>query len=339
MPGYAVISGYFSNPDMNAKRIIGQGRFFLAFLIQHMFVILLTVPSDHATEVEVWKKANPDWNATGSDLSPPSIMPIQFFGKSGADWFLFTLVVWRCALPLLARFKWPLTTSVILALFMMFTDVGKSVYSNAPFVFGPFFVLGYVLKKDYADKFAAWRQKVTIRIIFVIFALTLVLARQFQTHTEFAIMQSLSCMYGGMIRDPFRHQLGAGQPVPPETTWCQSPIGVISVLGFYVVSAAMIIGFATVVPKQQVWLLTKAGVNSLYIYLCHIWFGMYPLLIVANGIAVSKGPAPILYSLLSVLIVTFLVWACLAGEWVKCLCFYGVEQPYETCCLIEEGAE
>merc|ERR1712032_298422 len=125
--------------------------------------------------------------------------------------------------------------------------------------------------------------------------------------------------------------------IPPESLYCQSPLGVLNVLGFYVVSSLMIIGFMSSIPEREVWLLTKAGVNSLYIYLIHIWFVIIPGMMICEKILLQHGPAPAAMSLISWLFVSFLAWSCMAGEWVKYCCFYCVEPPYERCLLEVDG--
>merc|ERR1712216_334151 len=65
--------------------------------------------------------------------------------------------------------------------------------------------------------------------------------------------------------------------VPEPDFHCQTGRGALLTLLFYVVSMASIFGCMTLVPKKRVYLLTRAGRDSLYIYFGQPWIVALPL--------------------------------------------------------------
>merc|ERR1712125_63838 len=88
------------------------------------------------------------------------------------------------------------------------------------------------------------------------------------------IARNLGCLYGGDLANQMNFDFAEvnitqmiTNPKPyPATHYCQSGPGALQVFCFYAVSMCLILGFITLIPTRRVWLLTRAGANSIYIY-------------------------------------------------------------------------
>eukprot|EP00747_Dinoflagellata_sp_TGD_P001327 gnl/TRDRNA2_/TRDRNA2_101852_c1_seq1.p1 gnl/TRDRNA2_/TRDRNA2_101852_c1~~gnl/TRDRNA2_/TRDRNA2_101852_c1_seq1.p1 ORF type:complete len:190 (-),score=24.86 gnl/TRDRNA2_/TRDRNA2_101852_c1_seq1:26-595(-) len=161
------------------------------------------------------------------------------------------------------------------------------------------------------------------------------------------IVHSIGCMYGGQLGyvltafdlDDMRRNINERNSKPmlaSPTTFCQSPIGLLHVVLLYAAAFVLIFLCMSCVPNEEVPILTKAGFNSIYIYLAHIWFAMIPAHAAAYGLSKLGVVLDPWASISIVLTLAVLFWACLAQQWLRCLCGPCVEPDVEACCVFRE---
>lgn len=361
MPSFCFITGYFSTAQPKQKQIVNQVRFGLAWFIQHSFQVAMSVYSTQVQRENSWKDGHPFLNETNAQLEsegkptlqPPGYIPVQFFSITGVDWYLWCVVIWRCVLPMLALLQHSLPISFCIAFMMMWTDASNTVYSHAPFGFLPFFVGGFLLKTR-SGELEAWRNNIAVKACFWGLCFTIVAATVYKVELRDHVWSGVACLYGGGVLHSIRHNdieymrgyemtnetLNDPHPtLPPESTFCQTPIGLLHVALTYIWAFAMIISVMSVIPTEKKPVLTKAGVNSIYIYFGHMFFGMVPVMAVAFAFwhfkIVLNSWITVAFMLSSIVVVL----ACLSQQWLRCFCKPFVEPDVETCCLARNKDE
>lgn len=319
VPGFAFISGLFTETKSSTGSVLRQFKYMALFLLHHVLYLAL-----------LWTEYK---------------KPVPFFQSSGVEWFLLSLVIWRGLTPLIDQLRWPITTSVIFALFMMTTEASKDMHINATCLFLPFFVLGLTFR-GHADGLKQERESlVIIRTVFIAIVVLMVISPALDSRPFAAVVSGMACFYGKsrfqFLRTPEFNMYNSAEQLSnpfmtPGSDYCQTYVGFANVLGLYVFSVFMITGIATCVPNRPVWILTKAGKHSLYIYLCHVYIAIFPCrqatkALTANG----YGPYPHIGGVLVVVCMSFLFWMCLAGDWLRFVCFPCVEPPYEKFLLTD----
>jgi len=349
MPGFAFVTGYVSKAILDERRATNLVKFTCAFLIQHSFVFFMWADVTWQADVRIWTLQHQDLNATNkalrlkgeASLEPPSYLPLRFFKILGVEWYLLAVIIWRCTLPLIARLRWPLVVSLALAMALMFTDAFLNSHSMLVFSFLPFFVCGYVSssRQEMVDQM---RKSMLAASFFVAVALTLVGSTFFTMSLVMLLSHGVNCLYGAPMEDGghsyewlMRYNYTESfKAVPLKDTYCQSAEGLLHVAVFYLLSFCLVFSFMGVVPVGEVRVLTKAGRNSIYIYLTQTWFVLMPLYFVAPTlIAEGKLMAPAL-ALVASIFLTLAGWVCLGQQWVKSLCGFCVEPPVERCCTL-----
>ena len=134
MPLFVFVSGYF------AKKIYRNGQYNfkkILYLIKAYIVFVIAIQLVYAV-------------AGFRDFKE-----INFFSQSGAPWYLFAMIVWYLAIPLIKKCK-PvpfLITTVVLALLAgFFKNIGDFLCLSRILVFGPFFYLGYFVEQENLEK-------------------------------------------------------------------------------------------------------------------------------------------------------------------------------------------
>ncbi len=134
MPLFVFVSGYFAktiyhNGTFNFKRILYLIKAYILFVIAIQLVYVLA--------------------------GFRSFAEINFFAQSGAPWYLFAMIAWYLCIPLIRRLHPAVVLggSVLLALAAgYFRQIGDFLCLSRILVFGPFFYLGYYMKKDDIQK-------------------------------------------------------------------------------------------------------------------------------------------------------------------------------------------
>jgi len=358
MPGFCFITGFFSTASPGQRHIANQVRFSLAWFIQHSFSVMMCVVGHYAAARNTWLAEHPDLNRTNAALRAQGKPPLEsleyvvmpFFQITGPDWYLWCVIIWRCVLPLLAMLHRPLLISFILAFVMIWTDAFSTTYGMAPFAFLPFFVAGFLFKnfvKTQPEQLQALRDSVAAKLGFAVSMLVMVGGSAWRVDVLFYPIRGISCMYGGSLAQTvedvlkeyvlwFEVNLAEAQAVPPtlppHSSFCQSGVGLVNTLVFYIAAFFVIMCFVSIVPGNKISVLTKAGVNSIYIYFTHIWFGLVPLLGVAMAIEVSGNSLNPWLTLTIMVLAVIGCMACLSHQWVLCFCGPCIEPDVELCC-------
>eukprot|EP00927_Polykrikos_kofoidii_P005692 TRINITY_DN12255_c0_g1_i2.p1 TRINITY_DN12255_c0_g1~~TRINITY_DN12255_c0_g1_i2.p1 ORF type:complete len:452 (+),score=22.18 TRINITY_DN12255_c0_g1_i2:59-1414(+) len=347
MPAFSFVSGYVSTPNMNSAQRTNLLRYFVTWLIQHaLFYVLLVAPQEGLMEANQWKDEHPNLKAINTileaegkpTLSPPSPVPIPFFYNAGLDWYIWCVIIWRCFLPLLERLRLPIIFSVATSIVMMFTDSYERECTNTVFGFLPFFLLGYHFKAR-KDELMRIRESSTHRAIFIAFGIMVVLWSFVDGDSQAVFVSfSLGCLYGGEIGPHMRftpHQIAqwnmtdiALQPFK-DPHFCQSGPGVVHTLFFYRVSMLAVLGVTTVVPKEKIYLLTRAGQNSIYIYFGQVWFIVLVIILVGLSGSYGNTALPAYVSVALGFVLSLATWAILAQPCFKCLCSPCIEPKVE----------
>eukprot|EP00928_Gymnodinium_smaydae_P033720 TRINITY_DN24081_c0_g1_i3.p1 TRINITY_DN24081_c0_g1~~TRINITY_DN24081_c0_g1_i3.p1 ORF type:complete len:526 (-),score=53.71 TRINITY_DN24081_c0_g1_i3:32-1438(-) len=360
MPSFCFITGYFSTATPGLKQSINQLRYSLTWFIQHAVFFALAGYQQHQGYRQRWFSEHPDINRTNAaleaqgkpPLEPPGFLPMPFFAFAGVDWYLWCVVIWRCVLPLLALTERPLLLSFVIGFLAIWTDAFTSVYSNAPCAFLPFFVSGFLFKNfvhEQPDQFLALRQSISAKCGFTAALLTMVVA----TIVDFAkvyayVLNPLFCLYGGelayeklmteaelnaLYRSNMTERMMGGNQAAPVDLTCQTSTGLFQTIMFYVMSFSLIFMALSVIPSRPLPVLTKAGVNSIYIYFGHIWFGQVPLMGFSVSLMLAGVSLPAWFSTMFVFVLVIAIFSCLAQQWLRCICKPCVEPNVEECCL------
>eukprot|EP00440_Ansanella_granifera_P017066 gb/GFBE01018539.1/.p1 GENE.gb/GFBE01018539.1/~~gb/GFBE01018539.1/.p1 ORF type:complete len:444 (+),score=49.99 gb/GFBE01018539.1/:1-1332(+) len=353
MPCFCFVSGYVSSLDLNKARRTQLLRYAVTWVVQHgLFFFLLGGRAQQQLYINQWEDQHPDLNTTNKmleaegepALSPPGPLPLHIFREASLDWYLWCVILWRLCLPLIDRLRHPFLLSVVISLVMMFTDSSSSTYSNAPFGFLPYFILGYQMKgkRENIDSICA---NITYKVSFILFLLVTMAWSFFDLDRccEY-IGAGIGCLYGGSFANlmfvtrhikSFNATNAMLHPTPsPDYHFCQSGQGALLTLLFYTVSMASVFGCMTLVPKGQTYLLTRAGRDSIYIYFGQLW--IITLLTVVGFVALlNKVELPPAIGLAIGIIVSLGSWAILAQPCVKCLCSPCIEPRVEEgCCAV-----
>lgn len=174
---------------------------------------------------------------------------LNFFVPQWSLWFLLSLFCWHGMLPVFAKFKPAvgLSLSFIIGILIGYIDFIDSFLSlSRTFVFFPFFLIGYYLKKEHLQllkhRGIQLLSLVTFTVIFIFFYIYPELNFEwlFGSKPYFRIATDLS------------------------TAWFIR-------LSIYVLSVVTVLAFWSLVPKKQ-YSFTKIGRYTLYIYLLHGFF-------------------------------------------------------------------
>lgn len=348
MPSFSFISGFFSTPNMNKGQRTNLVRYVATWVIQHTFASLMGLQQEYNMRKIAWEKEHPDLNATNAalqaegkpTLSPPGVWPLHIFRCIGLDWYLWCVIIWRCLLPLIAQLRYPLIVSIVLGVTVMFTDASSNEYTNTPFGFMPFFVLGF-LAKDRKQEMKDLRKNNVAKGLFLLVAVVIICAPVVDVDEVvfMAISRNLGCIYGGqvanMLHVPLTNQLNVtkmfNEPIP-VTHYCQSSAALAQVPIFYAAGMCVILGFMTVVPVDRKGILTWAGANSIYIYFGQLW-GMILVMRIAGYLMMSGVVLPPLVGTLIMIPCVFVVWMLFAQPCFKCFCCPCIEPKVERGCL------
>ncbi len=356
MPVFSFISGLFTSSSPSRRQMVGTLRLAVTFLISHLLAMVFTLRGEHQQELLEWHAQHPGWNRTVAGdagvIHPPGWLPVAFFQFGNLDWYIWCIVLWRLVLPVAALLRYPLVVSFMLAGMTLFTDANTTVYTCTPFLFMPYFLAGFQWKEHKQDLKVLVKSR-TLQMTFVVFSIFVMGACVLNDRAVAVSNAPLMCMYaqGALddvaadaddtaqdvlgyidhVMDPRNRRATANPPLEPDVhPFCESTLGVLSVSLFYVVSFFSLFGLMSFVPHRELWMVTKAGANTLYIYLTQIFFAVFPLALVSHiFIDWHVTGVPAAASVLIFCLSSACCWACLAQKWVKAACFVCVEPPVE----------
>lgn len=172
--------------------------------------------------------------------------PLGFVVPYWLLWYLVSLACWRLMLPLFARFRWPLTLAVALAVGAgMLPDVGYAFSLSRTCVFFPLFLLGHRLRGS------PWLERPPGA------------AMRLGAVAAFALLVGV-CWYGV---GTFDHRW-----LYANTSFAQLGIsmwkGAAVRLALTLLSAVLTLAFLALVPRRRTWA-AAWGIHSLNAYLLH----------------------------------------------------------------------
>lgn len=227
MPAFILISGYFSK-GFNKTGYVAKitKKLLIPYLIfqgiYSLFYFFLN--NQNLTELN---PLNPQWSL----------------------WFLISLFCWN--LMLFVYSKWKPGVALIVAFAVgitvgYFEEISNFLSLSRTFVFFPFFLLGYVLKKEHFEKFRDARFK----------------------YISFFILVTI--FIGFYLQPDFNYQwlFGSKPYAVLETSYISG--GIIR-LGVYFISLVATLSILALIPEKQ-YVFTKWGMSSIYVYLLHGFF-------------------------------------------------------------------
>jgi fucose 4-O-acetylase-like acetyltransferase len=164
-------------------------------------------------------------------------------------WFLISLFCWNMMLLLFAKYKAAvsITAALIIGLLIGYVDwVSNYLSLSRTFVFFPFFLLGYYLKKEHISALFHIRFRMFSLVAFII------------VFTGFYLYPEMN--YEWLLGSKPYGELGEA-----------SFTALLTRLGLYILSVVMVFSFFAFVPRKQ-YFFTTLGKNSLYVYLLHGFF-------------------------------------------------------------------
>ncbi|MDZ5470525.1 acyltransferase family protein [Bacillus sp. 31A1R] len=227
MPAFILVSGYFAK-GFYKKGYIGKiaKKLIIPYLIfqfiYSVFYYILYSKSTFTMDV-----LDPHWSL----------------------WFLISLFFWNIMLILFARFKaiYSLSIALLIGLGIGYLDwVSNYLSLSRTFVFFPFFLLGYYMKKEYFYKLFEARFRLTAIIIFAF------------VFVGFYLFPNIN--YEWLLGSKPYEEIGAAYITSPFIR-----------LGFYCLSFMMVMSFYCLIPRKK-YFFTNLGKNTLYVYLLHGFF-------------------------------------------------------------------
>ncbi|WP_077213135.1 acyltransferase family protein [Bacillus dakarensis] len=167
-------------------------------------------------------------------------------------WFLLSLFCWNVLLFLFAKMKAgvSLLLAVALGIFVgYFDEISNYLSLSRTFVFFPFFLLGYYLKKEHFEKVRALKFKYVSVFILISLFIAYYLFPNFDYKWLFG-----SKPYGALDHSHFD--------------------GGIIRLGVYSLTLGATLSFLALVPRKR-YFFTEWGTSSIYVYLLHGFFVKY----------------------------------------------------------------
>ncbi|HEX6594013.1 MAG TPA: acyltransferase family protein [Bacillota bacterium] len=228
MPAFIFLSGFFAKGSGNKQYIMNLAKkLLLPYLIfQSIYTIYY------------FFIGKSDWQA-------------GIFYPHWSLWFLFSLFCWHMLLYWFKKIPPVIgvTIAILIGLIVgYFDEIGHTFSLSRTFVFFPFFLLGYWLKKDHVMLLKKKTMKVTALIIMVVVAIGIYVAPDFNSGWLLA-----SKSYGTLGLEEY---------------------GGLARLLVYVTSTLMAMSILAWVPTAR-GRLTILGSRTLYVYLLHGFFIQY----------------------------------------------------------------
>ncbi|MCM1564436.1 MAG: acyltransferase family protein [Dehalobacter sp.] len=185
-----------------------------------------------------------------------------FFTPYWMMWFLFSMIIWKAALPYVVRIRYALPVTFLFGLIAGYTgELGYYASLSRIVVFFPFFLAGFYFEKKHLEKLLTrnWR-----------FAAVCVMLLAFLTFCYFGQNYTVSWFYGSASYQA----LGA-------TEWYAG----FYRAGIYLLAVVLGLGVMLLVPGRQIPLVSALGRNTMYTYLLHglivkalVAYGFYQIL-------------------------------------------------------------
>lgn len=179
-------------------------------------------------------------------LFSESMLEIDMLNPHWSLWFLVSLFCWNILLILFNKLKpqHAIILSILIGLAVGYMDFISNYLSlSRTFVFFPFFLIGYYMKKEHFQLITTKKAKIISGMIILMVITILFFFPEMNEKWFFA-----------------------SKPYSEFTSI--ATIGLIKRVGIYMMNFIMIIGFFAFVPKNKLFF-TRLGKNTLYVYLLH----------------------------------------------------------------------
>ncbi|MBS4217954.1 acyltransferase family protein [Bacillus sp. FJAT-49711] len=179
-------------------------------------------------------------------LYSKSMIKIDILNPHWSLWFLISLFCWNIMLIGFNKLKpmYAVSLALLIGLLVGYIDwISNYLSLSRTFVFFPFFIVGYYLKKEHFQLLSRSRTKVLMAGTVLIVALLIFVIPELD---EKWLLGSKPYSYLESI----------------------SAIALIKRMGVYTMNFLMVAGFFAFVPKRH-FFFTKLGRNTLYVYLLH----------------------------------------------------------------------
>jgi fucose 4-O-acetylase-like acetyltransferase len=268
MPIFIIISGMFASNKLNTlnlKKIVKSTLIpFVAFTILYELFHLI-----------IFKR----FTGYTSELQPYWIL-----------WFLFSLFFWKLFLPVILRFRFPISLSILLAIIAgYFENIGYFLGLSRTIYFFPFFIIGYRLKDTIfsLEKLSQYPKQIFVLIIIV----------------NFSLFYALSDIQHQWLYGSWSfYRLG------DETAMA----GLIR-LAFYGISFCSAIALLMLLPKTK-WKFTYLGNRSLFVY---VWHGFIIKVLVGIGLIKLIGEYASGYALIALLLIAVAITLLLSMNFIS----------------------
>ncbi|MFB5265894.1 acyltransferase family protein [Paenibacillus enshidis] len=173
-------------------------------------------------------------------------LKFSYFTPYWLMWFLFSMILWKVALPYAVKIRYALPISIMVAILAGYANDAQYYASvSRTLVFFPFFLAGYYLKREHISRL----RTPLIRCIAVIIVLTAAVAM---------------ILYGNGLEEKWFYG-----SVPYEAMG--HPEWSAGLYRAAVYTGAVLLGGAVLVlvPENRIPLITAGGRNTLYVYLLH----------------------------------------------------------------------
>ncbi|MBE1445660.1 acyltransferase family protein [Paenibacillus sp. OAS669] len=224
MPLFVFITGYFSK-NIHSSDYFNKviSKLMLPYLFFETFYSLF--------DFWIFKKDKLEF----SYLTPYWIM-----------WFLFSMILWKVALPYAVKIRYALPISIALAILAGYAnDIGYYGSLSRTIVFFPFFLSGYYFDKQYLERFMTRK----FRIISLV-----IIGLSFLAFFQFGHGISVQWLYGSFSYEALHHK-----------EWYA---GIYRIM-IYLIAAIMCLCVLILAPPKQIPVISKLGKNTLYPYLIH----------------------------------------------------------------------
>lgn len=175
-----------------------------------------------------------------------SMLEIDMLNPHWSLWFLISLFFWNILLIIFNKLqpKYAITLAICVGLAVGYIDYISNFLSlSRTFVFFPFFLIGYHLKKEHFLMITATKAKIIAAITFIIMIMVII---SFPDINEKWLLGSK----------------------PYSEFEAISAISLLKRMGIYLMNFIMIVGFFAFVPRRK-FFFTRRGEYTLYVYLLH----------------------------------------------------------------------
>jgi hypothetical protein len=342
MPGFAMVSGFLASPHLTRKRQDTLVTTFFVFVIFQLINWLMDIMNKFLVELirhnqSVVAHSNTSLVEYPVPLFFPTVMDKipDTPGGLPVTWFLLCLLFWRALTPLLDRLKQPIITSLVIGMLSLTVDLGFGSQNIVSFL--PYYVVGYIMNhREHGTKWWDWlvrRKSKALSCGLFCFAFAFILPSAlfpvwWKSTVGFVVGHAYGCLYG---------------LVAPTAPLCTSAVSFGTRAVFYVLSFPAIFSIVRFVPSQKLRLCTKAGVNSVSIYLWHpvFLFNIGTIIVMGkllNALTATKAPpyngTPAFLAISGMALFFFCVLS--ANFWRVC-CGLCLSPPVVKCLFVPPG--